>query len=56
MTKTKGTAPVKILYAYWPEEDVRVEAGEIIDMPLEQAKAMIAAGKAERADPMPGEA
>jgi hypothetical protein len=48
-------APVKMLYAYWPAEDERVNAGEIIELPLEQAKALIAAGKAERADPMPGE-
>ncbi len=48
-------APVKMLYAYWPQEDQRVEAGEIIELPLELAKALIAAGKAERADPMPGE-
>lgn len=48
-------APVKMLYAYWPAEDERVEAGQIVELPLEQAKALIAAGKAERADPMPGE-
>ena len=48
-------APVKMLYAYWSAEDERVNAGEIIELPLEQAKALIAAGKAERADPMPGE-
>lgn len=48
-------APVKTLYAYWPDADVRIEAGQIIELPLDQAKKLIADGKAERADPMPGE-
>lgn len=48
-------APVKLLHAYWPEEDVRVDAGQIIELPLAEAKTLIAANKAERADPMPGE-
>ena len=50
-----ATTPVKMFYAFWPQEDVRVEAGQIIDLPIEQAKALIAAGKAERADKFPGE-
>lgn len=50
-----ATVPVKLFYAYWAEEDVRLEAGQIIDVPIEQAKALIAAGKAERADKFPGE-
>lgn len=49
-----AVAPVKLLYAYWPEVGERIEAGTVIDLPVEEAKAMIAAGKAERADPMPG--
>ena len=55
MAIKEPTTPIKILYAYWPAEDVRVNAGQIIDMPIAQAKAMIAAGKAERADKFPGE-
>ena len=47
--------PVRLLFAHWPAEDVRVNAGEIVDLPLESAKAMIAEGKAERADPLPGD-
>ena len=54
MTKTTLT-PVKILYDYWPQEDVRVSKGQIIDLPLDEAKSLIAAGKAERADKFPGE-
>lgn len=55
-TAPAGT-PVRLLYAYWPEagKHNRVEAGTIIRLPLEQAKEMIKAGKAERADPLPGE-
>jgi hypothetical protein len=56
MAKDEQTTPVLMLYAYWPQEDVRVEKGQVIDLPLSQAKALIAAGKAERADKFPGEA
>lgn len=49
------TTPVKLLYAYWHEEDVRIEAGTIIDLPFEAARKIIAEGKAERADAFPGE-
>lgn len=47
--------PVKLLFAYWPAEDQRHDAGEIVELSLEQAKALIAIGKAERADPLPGD-
>jgi len=56
MAKDEVTTPVLMLYAYWPQEDVRVEKGQVIDLPIAQAKALIAAGKAERADAFPGEA
>jgi hypothetical protein len=49
------TTPVLMKYAYWPEADMRVDAGQVIELPLSQAKALIAAGKAERADAFPGE-
>ena len=55
MAIKEPTTPIKMNYAYWPQEDVRVEKGQIIDMPISQAKALIAAGKAERADPFPSE-
>ena len=38
-------APVKLLYDYWSAEDARHPAGSIIDLPVEAAKALIAAGK-----------
>lgn len=52
---TTKTAPVKLLYDYWPDEDTRKPRGEVIELPTVEAKAMIANGKAVRADPMPGD-
>lgn len=47
--------PVTLLYDYWFEDDVRTPAGETVDVPVSDARALIAAGKAVRADPLPGE-
>jgi hypothetical protein len=47
--------PVKLLYDFWLEEDARIEAGTVIDLPVAEAKRLIASGKAERADAFPGE-
>lgn len=55
MAEKLKMVPVRLLYAYWPAEDVRVDAGQIVELPLEDARAMIALGKAERADPLPGD-
>ena len=55
MATKETTTPVLMKYAYWPEEDVRVDAGQVIELPLTQAKELIAAGMAERADAFPGE-
>ena len=51
----KKTAPVKLIRDYWPEEDKRIAAGTKLDMPTADAKRLIEAGVAERADPLPGE-
>ncbi len=48
-------APVKLLVAYWGADGARCEANSIIELATKDAKKMIADGKAERADPMPGE-
>lgn len=54
--KPKGkTAAVRILYDTWDENGDRQPKGAIMDMPLDVAKTMIKAGKAERADPLPGD-
>lgn len=46
---------VKLLYDTWDSEGVRHGAGTILSLPLEYAKQLVATGKAERADPYPGE-
>ena len=53
--KKKAGAPVLLSHAYWDAEGARHEAGTVVELPLTEAKAMIKSGKAERADPMPGE-
>jgi hypothetical protein len=50
------TTPVKLLYAVWLEEGKRTPAGTVLEVPVSEAKKLIAAGKAERADPLPGDA
>ncbi len=55
MNKKESTVPVKLLYDAWLEADVRTPAGKIVDLPVSKAKELFAAGKAERADRLPGE-
>ena len=43
MADKEMLTPVKLLYAYWPAEDQRMEAGQIIEVSIDTAKAMIAA-------------
>lgn len=56
--------PVKLLRGYFPADPdrpkhpntggpVKVERGEIVDLPLDEAKGLIASGLAERADSLP---
>lgn len=51
--------PVKIVRDVWiPAADgttERIASGQIVELPLAEAKALIASGVAERADPLPGE-
>jgi len=47
--------PIKLLYDTWDSDGVRHKAGVVVNLPLEQAKEIVAAGKGERADPFPGE-
>ncbi|HEV7306416.1 hypothetical protein [Ensifer sp.] len=55
MSEAKKPVPVRLVYDVWFQEGERAAAGAIVCVSLEQAKALIAAGKAERADPLPGE-
>jgi hypothetical protein len=55
--------PVKIVRDYWASERAmrawlndasnRIPAGRVVELPLAEAKRAIAAGSAERADPLP---
>ena len=49
-------APILLHYDYWVNEGRREKAGQVIELPTDEAKRLIAEGKAERADPFPGEA
>jgi hypothetical protein len=53
--KADAKVPVRLLYDTWLVADVRTAAGTVVDVDLEDAKQLIRSGKAERADPLPGE-
>jgi hypothetical protein len=53
--KAEAETPVKLLYDRWGADDIRVKAGTIINVPISEARKLFASGKAERADPLPGE-
>jgi len=55
MTEAKKSVPVRLVYDVWFQDGERTAAGAVVSLDLEEAKALIAAGKAERADPLPGE-
>lgn len=50
-----GGVPVRLLYDTWDGDGVRHPAGTEVSLPLAAAKELIRTGKAERADPLPGE-
>ncbi|WP_337267513.1 hypothetical protein [Oryzifoliimicrobium ureilyticus] len=54
-TSSPKLFPVRLKVDYWPLDDARQPAGEVISLELEHAKALIAQSKAERADEL-GEA
>ena len=54
-TAETGGVPIRLLYDMWGEDDQRVPAGTELMAPVDIAKNLIAAGKAERNDPLPGE-
>lgn len=53
--KQEAKTPVKLLYDRWDTDAERVKAGTVVSLPLSEAKKLIASGKAERADPLPGD-
>ena len=48
-------APIRLLRDTWVGEDRITADGSIIEMPAKDARRLIEAGVAERADPLPGE-
>ena len=48
-------APIKLIRDTWVGEERIVADGKIIGMPAKDARRLIEAGVAERADPLPGE-
>ena len=51
----KAGVPIRLLYDVWAEDEQRVPAGTELMVPVKIAKDLIDAGKAERADPLPGD-
>lgn len=50
-----GNTPIRLMYDTWFKEDERTRAGAVVKVDVETAKRLIREGKAERADPLPGE-
>ncbi|NRP74001.1 hypothetical protein ILFOPFJJ_04922 [Ensifer psoraleae] len=55
MSETKKPVPVRLTYDVWLNDGERTSAGTVVSLSLGEAKALITNGKAERADPLPGE-
>lgn len=55
MSEIKKPVPVRLIYDVWLNEGERTPAGAVVSLCLAEAKSLIAAGKAGRADPLPGE-
>lgn len=50
------TALVFLDYDTWIDgERIRADAGKAVSLPMDRAKALLAEGKARRADPLPGD-
>jgi hypothetical protein len=55
MTKAPVLNPILLTHDYWNSEGDRLKAGTVVQLPVAEAKAILAAKKGERADPLPGE-
>lgn len=49
------TAPVRLNRDYWDDDGARHAKNTVLKVGVETAKKLIKEGKAERADPLPGE-
>lgn len=52
---TPKLVPVRLLFAFFDDKGNRYDPPQVLDMPMDLAKRLMAEGKAERADPLPGE-
>lgn len=52
----RANVPIRLRYDCWFKADERTAAGTVLNVSIDDAKRLIANGKAERADPLPGEA
>ena len=52
--KTKKN-PVLLYRDFWDENGKRYSKGDTVELDVDVAKKLISEGKAERADPLPGE-
>jgi len=55
MSDIKKLVPIRLIHDVWLNEGERTLAGAVVSLCVPEAKSLIAAGKAERADPLPGE-
>ena len=55
MSDTRKPVPVRLIYDAWLNDGERTPTGTIVSLNLSEAKRLVANGKAERADPLPGE-
>lgn len=55
-TGNDRTTPIRLLYDWWDGQGIRHEHGEVIDVPMNEAIKLIGEAKAERADPLLGQA
>jgi len=53
--KAEKKAPIRLLYDTWADDEKRIPAGTVLEVPVSAAKELLANGKAERADPLPGD-
>lgn len=56
----EATVPIRLLTGYWPKGSSesmldKLAAGTEANLPVSEARRLIAEGKAERADPFPGD-
>jgi len=54
-TAPDATTPIRLLYDWWDGQGNRHTRGETVDLVINEARKLLDDGKAERADPLPGE-